>query len=117
MLAAAGAVQGVQRPSPAGSARRGAGPVHAARRGQLRQAFTEWGQVFGDEVLATSILDRLLHHCEEVAISGPSYRPKNRLKAIERDTEVTWPGGSSPCLSCSPGGMKASALSASSTCP
>ena len=48
----------------------------------------EWGQVFGDEVLATAILDRLLHHCEVVAINGPSYRLKNRLKAIERETEV-----------------------------
>jgi DNA replication protein DnaC len=48
----------------------------------------EWGQVFGDEVLATAILDRLLHHCEVISINGPSYRLKNRLKAIERDNDV-----------------------------
>ncbi|MFJ9752697.1 IS21-like element helper ATPase IstB [Streptomyces chartreusis] len=48
----------------------------------------EWGQVFGDEVLATAILDRLLHHCEVVPINGNSYRLKNRLQAIERDTDV-----------------------------
>lgn len=41
------------------------------------------GQVFGDEVLATAILDRLLHHCDVVPISGPSYRLKNRLTALE----------------------------------
>ncbi|WP_055494985.1 IS21-like element helper ATPase IstB [Streptomyces sp. TP-A0356] len=43
------------------------------------KAFGEWGQVFGDEVLATAILDRLLHHCEVVPIKGNSYRLKNRL--------------------------------------
>lgn len=47
------------------------------------KSFGEWGQVFGDEVLATAILDRLLHHCDVVAINGPSYRLKNRLTAIE----------------------------------
>lgn len=47
------------------------------------KAFSEWGQVFGDEVLATAILDRLLHHCEVIAINGPSYRLKNRLAIIE----------------------------------
>jgi DNA replication protein DnaC len=52
------------------------------------KTFSEWGQVFGDEVLATAILDRLLHHCEVVSINGNSYRLKNRLQAIERDTEV-----------------------------
>ena len=52
------------------------------------KTFSEWGQVFGDEVLATAILDRLLHHCDVIAINGPSYRLKNRLKAIERDTNV-----------------------------
>ncbi|CAM5266408.1 MULTISPECIES: IS21-like element helper ATPase IstB [Streptomyces] len=52
------------------------------------KSFGEWGQVFGDEVLATAILDRLLHHCEVVPINGNSYRLKNRLQAIERDTDV-----------------------------
>ncbi|GHB54764.1 hypothetical protein GCM10010377_52430 [Streptomyces viridiviolaceus] len=35
-----------------------------------------------------AILDRLLHHCEVISINGPSYRLKNRLKAIERETDV-----------------------------
>lgn len=52
------------------------------------KTFSEWGQVFGDEVLATAILDRLLHHCEVISINGPSYRLKNRLQAIEQDTDV-----------------------------
>ncbi|MFE9381587.1 IS21-like element helper ATPase IstB [Streptomyces sp. NPDC006855] len=52
------------------------------------KTFSEWGQVFGDEVLPTAILDRLLHHCDVISINGPSYRLKNRLKAIEWDTEV-----------------------------
>ncbi|MGW6413521.1 IS21-like element helper ATPase IstB [Streptomyces vinaceus] len=52
------------------------------------KTFGEWGQVFGDEVLATAILDRLLHHCEVVSINGNSYRLKNRLQAIQRDTDV-----------------------------
>ena len=47
------------------------------------KAFSEWGSVFGDEVLATAILDRLLHHCEVIAINGPSYRLKPRLAAVE----------------------------------
>jgi DNA replication protein DnaC len=47
------------------------------------KGFGEWGQVFGDEVLATAILDRLLHHCDVVPINGPSYRLKNRLAAID----------------------------------
>ncbi|WSK25079.1 ATP-binding protein [Streptomyces sp. NBC_01298] len=49
------------------------------------KTFSEGGQVFGDEVLATAILDRLLHHCDVVSINGPSYRLKNRLAAIEGD--------------------------------
>ncbi|WP_225828078.1 ATP-binding protein [Streptomyces naphthomycinicus] len=36
----------------------------------------------------TAILDRLLHHCEVISINGPSYRLKNRLKAIERENDV-----------------------------
>jgi DNA replication protein DnaC len=44
------------------------------------KAFSEWGQVFGDDVLASAILDRLLHHCGVISINGPSYRLKDRLK-------------------------------------
>ena len=35
----------------------------------------EWGAVFGDPVLATDILDRLLHHSLVITIGGDSYRP------------------------------------------
>ncbi|MDQ1065289.1 DNA replication protein DnaC [Streptomyces canus] len=38
--------------------------------------------------MATSILDRLLHHCEVVSINGNSCWLKNRLQVIERDTDV-----------------------------
>ena len=53
------------------------------------KAFSEWGGAFGDEVLATAILDRLLHHCEVIAINGPSYRLKNRLAAVETQVSAT----------------------------
>jgi DNA replication protein DnaC len=43
------------------------------------KSFAEWGQVLGDDVLATAILDRLLHHCHVIAINGPSYRLKDRV--------------------------------------
>jgi len=43
------------------------------------KTFGEMGQVFGDEVLATAILDRLLHHAEVISIKGPSYRLKDRM--------------------------------------
>ena len=41
--------------------------------------FSEWGQVFGDNVLASAILDRLLHHCHVLSINGPSYRLKDHV--------------------------------------
>ncbi len=52
------------------------------------KTFSEWGQAFDDEALAAAILDRLLHHCDVVSTNGPSHRLKNRLAAIERDTNV-----------------------------
>jgi DNA replication protein DnaC len=41
------------------------------------KSFAEWGAVLGDDVLATAILDRLLHHCDVISINGPSYRLKD----------------------------------------
>jgi DNA replication protein DnaC len=46
------------------------------------KSFAEWGGVLGDEVLATAILDRLLHHCDVININGPSYRLKDRLTLV-----------------------------------
>ncbi len=41
--------------------------------------FEEWGAIFGgDEVIAGAVLDRLLHHSHVIAISGPSYRTKDK---------------------------------------
>ncbi len=40
--------------------------------------FDEWGTVFGDEVIAGAVLDRLLHHCHVIAINGPSFRVKDK---------------------------------------
>lgn len=43
--------------------------------------FSEWGELIGDETLASAILDRLLHHATTVSISGPSYRLKEKRRA------------------------------------
>jgi DNA replication protein DnaC len=45
------------------------------------QLVTQWGGVFGDEVLASAILDRLLHHSHSMVIQGESYRLKQKKKA------------------------------------
>jgi DNA replication protein DnaC len=38
------------------------------------RGFSEWAEVFGDPVVATALLDRLLHHAVVVHIEGASYR-------------------------------------------
>lgn len=45
------------------------------------KGFTEWGELMGDQALATAILDRLLHHAHVVNIRGGSYRLRARTKA------------------------------------
>jgi len=41
--------------------------------------FRDWGQVFGDEVIASALLDRLLHHAVVLNIRGASYRLRERV--------------------------------------
>jgi len=45
------------------------------------KSYGDWGAVFGDPIIATAILDRLLHHSTTVNIRGESYRLKDRRKA------------------------------------
>jgi DNA replication protein DnaC len=37
-----------------------------------------WGEVFGDDVVAAAMIDRLVHHAEVIALKGDSYRLRNR---------------------------------------
>ncbi len=45
------------------------------------KGFAEWGEVLGDSVVATAILDRLLHHSHVVNIRGESYRLREKRRA------------------------------------
>ena len=40
--------------------------------------FGRWGEVFGDDVVAADMIDRLVHHAEVISLKGDSYRLKNR---------------------------------------
>lgn len=42
------------------------------------KAFKEWGSIFNDSVIASAILDRILHYAEVVMIEGKSYRMSHR---------------------------------------
>ena len=47
--------------------------VPAAVTGTTNQPVTEWGHVFGDEMIAAAVLDRLLHHSHTLVVHGDSY--------------------------------------------
>jgi DNA replication protein DnaC len=46
------------------------------------RGFAEWGEVFGDPVVATALLDRLLHHAVVIQIEGASYRLRQHIDLI-----------------------------------
>jgi len=46
------------------------------------KSYAEWAEIFsGDEVIATAMLDRLLHHATTISIKGESYRLKEKKRA------------------------------------
>ena len=52
--------------------------------------FEDWGQIFGDPVLASAIIDRILHHAIVIRIPGDSYRMKEFVvKKEEKSTRLT----------------------------
>jgi DNA replication protein DnaC len=55
-------------------------------------SFSEWGALLNDEVLATALLDRLLHHAEVISISGKSFRMKDRLATGKNKAAATKQG-------------------------
>ena len=59
--------------------------VRRYERGSLvvtsNKSFIDWGEIFNDQVLATAILDRLLHYSTTLNIKGESYRLKEKRRA------------------------------------
>jgi DNA replication protein DnaC len=47
------------------------------------KSFDRWGEMFGDDVIASAILDRLLHYCHIIPIGGSSYRIKDKLESLK----------------------------------
>ena len=42
--------------------------------------FEQWGEIFNDDVVASAILDRLLHHSYPFLINGRNFRMKQTTK-------------------------------------
>ena len=78
---ASGGVARILKPSEV----RACGPYRAKTKGKVERPivltsnkrFEEWGEIFGDEVMAGALIDRLLHHCHIVNIRGNSYRTRH----------------------------------------
>ena len=49
------------------------------------KSFTDWGEVLGDNVIASAILDRLLHHSTVFNIKGDSYRLREKRKELVKE--------------------------------
>jgi len=65
------------------------------------KSFLDWGEIFNDPVLATAVLDRLLHYSSTLNIKGESYRLKEKRRAgllgrstlaLSEEQEVPLPG-------------------------
>jgi len=56
------------------------------------RSFSQWNEIFGDPVMATAILKRLLHHSTTINIKGNTYRLKEKVKAglvKEREAQLS----------------------------
>lgn len=49
------------------------------------KSFSKWGELFGDNMIANAILDRLIHHSHVINITGRSYRTKDYIEESEID--------------------------------
>ncbi len=52
------------------------------------RGFSEWGEVFGDTVVAAALLDRLLHHAIVIEIAGNSYRLREHAKLVPENLRL-----------------------------
>jgi len=52
------------------------------------QPFSKWGEVFGDNIIASAIIDRLVHHSSIIKITGKSYRIKDKQAFMETNSKT-----------------------------
>jgi DNA replication protein DnaC len=57
---------------------------HASTVLTSNKGFEDWGEIFGDEVMAAALIDRLVHHCHIVNIRGNSYRLRQHSELARR---------------------------------
>ena len=60
------------------------------------RGFKEWGEVFGDPVVAAALLDRLLHHAVVIEIEGNSYRLRQHAELMPDNLKGTHSAKTSP---------------------
>jgi DNA replication protein DnaC len=60
------------------------------------RGFAEWGEVFGDAVVATALLDRLLHHAVVIQIEGSSYRLRQHAALVPENARTNPLAGHHP---------------------
>lgn len=51
--------------------------------------FGRWGEVFGDDVVAAAMIDRLVHHAEVLTLTGDSYRTRSRRELLKKNPTPT----------------------------
>jgi DNA replication protein DnaC len=78
---------------------------HASTVLTSNKGFEDWGEVFGDEVMAAALIDRLVHHCHIVNIRGNSYRMRQHRELAGRLNSAT--GRPAPDRSRRPSGQEA----------
>jgi DNA replication protein DnaC len=57
---------------------------HASTILTSNKGFEDWGEIFGDEIMAAALIDRLVHHCHIVNIRGNSYRLRQHTELQRR---------------------------------
>jgi DNA replication protein DnaC len=57
--------------------------------------FSRWGEIFGDDIVAAAMIDRLVHHAEILSLKGDSYRLKGKdlgppsMRVVDNEEELT----------------------------
>lgn len=57
--------------------------------------FEDWGQLFGDKIMASAIIDRIIHHAVLIKLTGESYRYRNAQTNL-KNMKTEQPKGKEP---------------------